>query len=230
MQQEGLRRLRPNPSLKRSANGRPPGPAWRYAYIFASPGLASCRRRPLSSNVRQRSQVVQQSHPSNPASAACEKVHGNVNEVQAWSGIKSSSSSNSTNTASTISQPAPPESLGKSWDAKATHLLFRRFVVRQGRWHEVVSLLGSRRAGSRNYFGHCRRRLHGAHRWHLQASPEHDSGSGSGTVASGGRSLKPKQRCLSRNSSQVVDRQGLFLRHALGTRDMPKRCARRCKL
>jgi len=45
--------VRPNPSLKRSANGRPPGPVWRYAVHFASPGLASCRRRPLSSNVRQ---------------------------------------------------------------------------------------------------------------------------------------------------------------------------------
>ena len=50
--------MRPNPSLNRRANGRPPGPAWRYAvrgtrYIFASPGLASCRCLPVSSNVRQ---------------------------------------------------------------------------------------------------------------------------------------------------------------------------------
>ena len=29
---------RPNPSLKRSANGRPPGPVWRYAVHFRQPG------------------------------------------------------------------------------------------------------------------------------------------------------------------------------------------------
>ena len=28
----------PNPSLKRSANGRPPGPVWRYALHFRQPG------------------------------------------------------------------------------------------------------------------------------------------------------------------------------------------------
>ena len=28
----------PNPSLKRSANGRPPGPVWRYAVHFHQPG------------------------------------------------------------------------------------------------------------------------------------------------------------------------------------------------
>ena len=44
----------PNHSLKRSANGRPPGPGRWYAVHFHRPGLASCRRRPLSSNVRQR--------------------------------------------------------------------------------------------------------------------------------------------------------------------------------
>ena len=32
------RKLRPNPSLKRSANGRPPGPVWRYAVHFRQPG------------------------------------------------------------------------------------------------------------------------------------------------------------------------------------------------
>jgi hypothetical protein len=32
------RRVRPNPSLKRSANGRPPGPGWRYAVHFRQPG------------------------------------------------------------------------------------------------------------------------------------------------------------------------------------------------
>ena len=42
----------PNPSLEARPNGRPPGPVWRYAYIFASPGLASCRWSRLSSNVR----------------------------------------------------------------------------------------------------------------------------------------------------------------------------------
>ena len=45
-------RALPNPSVEARPNGRPPGPVWRYAYIFTSPGLASCRRRPLSSNVR----------------------------------------------------------------------------------------------------------------------------------------------------------------------------------
>ena len=30
--------LRPNPSLKRSANGRPPGPGLRYGVHFLSPG------------------------------------------------------------------------------------------------------------------------------------------------------------------------------------------------
>ena len=29
----------PNPSLKRSANHRPPGPVWRYAVHFRQPGL-----------------------------------------------------------------------------------------------------------------------------------------------------------------------------------------------
>ena len=28
----------PNPSFKRSANGRPPGPVWRYAVHFRQPG------------------------------------------------------------------------------------------------------------------------------------------------------------------------------------------------
>ena len=44
--------MRPNPSLKRNANGRPPGPVGGTRYISTSPGLASCRCRPLSSNVR----------------------------------------------------------------------------------------------------------------------------------------------------------------------------------
>ena len=33
-----LRAVLPNPSLKRSANGRPPGPVWRYAVHFRQPG------------------------------------------------------------------------------------------------------------------------------------------------------------------------------------------------
>ena len=35
---DSCRRVRPNPSLKRSANGRPPGPVWRYAVHFRQPG------------------------------------------------------------------------------------------------------------------------------------------------------------------------------------------------
>jgi hypothetical protein len=31
-------RVGPNPSLKRSANGRPPGPVWRYPVHFRQPG------------------------------------------------------------------------------------------------------------------------------------------------------------------------------------------------
>jgi hypothetical protein len=33
-----LPKVTPNPSLKRSANGRPPGPVWRYAVHFRQPG------------------------------------------------------------------------------------------------------------------------------------------------------------------------------------------------
>ena len=33
-----IARVRHNPSLKRSANGRPPGPVWRYAVHFRQPG------------------------------------------------------------------------------------------------------------------------------------------------------------------------------------------------
>jgi hypothetical protein len=33
-----IRRVRPNPSLKGSANGRPPGPGRRYAVHFRQPG------------------------------------------------------------------------------------------------------------------------------------------------------------------------------------------------
>ncbi|CAD5373995.1 hypothetical protein RA210_U400010 [Rubrivivax sp. A210] len=33
-----VKAARPNPSLKRSANGRPPGPGWWYAIHFHQPG------------------------------------------------------------------------------------------------------------------------------------------------------------------------------------------------
>ena len=36
--QRSLGAALPNPSLKRSANGRPPGPVWRYAVHFRQPG------------------------------------------------------------------------------------------------------------------------------------------------------------------------------------------------
>ena len=42
----------PNPSLKWSTNGMPPGLGRGCGHIFLSPGLASCRCCPLSSNVR----------------------------------------------------------------------------------------------------------------------------------------------------------------------------------
>ena len=38
MQAVALSPVLPNPSLKRSANGRPPGPVWRYAVHFRQPG------------------------------------------------------------------------------------------------------------------------------------------------------------------------------------------------
>jgi len=34
-----LARARPNPSLNRSSNGRPPSPGWRYTVHFHQPGL-----------------------------------------------------------------------------------------------------------------------------------------------------------------------------------------------
>ena len=43
-----------NPSLKRSAKTKPPGPGLRYGVNFLSSGLASSRRLPPSSNVRVR--------------------------------------------------------------------------------------------------------------------------------------------------------------------------------
>ena len=43
---------RPNHSLNRSPNGKPPGPFCGISLILHSPGLASRRWRPVSSNVR----------------------------------------------------------------------------------------------------------------------------------------------------------------------------------
>ncbi len=45
--------VKPNPSLKRSANGRPLRPGRWCAHIFTGRGAVACRRRPLSSNVRR---------------------------------------------------------------------------------------------------------------------------------------------------------------------------------
>ena len=42
----------PNPSVEARPNGVAPGPVWRYAYIFARPGLAPRRWARLTSNVR----------------------------------------------------------------------------------------------------------------------------------------------------------------------------------
>jgi len=58
--------VRPNPSFEARPNGKPPGPARWYAYIFTGPGLASCRRSRLNSNVRPRKTpraVPQQNQP-----------------------------------------------------------------------------------------------------------------------------------------------------------------------
>jgi hypothetical protein len=53
--------LRPNPSLKRCANGRPPGPGWRYAVHFRQPGpgvvpllFAEEKRWPVRYNLFER--------------------------------------------------------------------------------------------------------------------------------------------------------------------------------
>jgi hypothetical protein len=43
--------LRPNPSVNRSANGRPPSPAWRYAVHFRQSGLGGL---PLSPGYLER--------------------------------------------------------------------------------------------------------------------------------------------------------------------------------
>ena len=50
--------MTPNPSVEARPNGRPPGPGWWYAYIFTSPGLASCRRSRLTSNVRRHQKTM----------------------------------------------------------------------------------------------------------------------------------------------------------------------------
>ena len=43
-----MRRAPPNPSLKRSANGRPPSPVWRYAVHFRQSGLGVLPSSPAS--------------------------------------------------------------------------------------------------------------------------------------------------------------------------------------
>ena len=49
--------MRANPSLKRNANGRPPGPPVRGAF-FASLGLVAYCRRPLARTLGQRAQEL----------------------------------------------------------------------------------------------------------------------------------------------------------------------------
>ena len=49
--------LMPNPSLKRSANGRPPGPVWRDEVHFRQPGPGLVPVAPGSSNVRSRDRM-----------------------------------------------------------------------------------------------------------------------------------------------------------------------------
>ena len=49
------RAVRPNPSFEARPNGKPPAPGrWYMVIIFTGPGLASCRRSRLNSNVRPR--------------------------------------------------------------------------------------------------------------------------------------------------------------------------------
>ncbi len=54
----------PNPSLKWSANGRPPGPGHGCTHIFHGPGLVASRCRPLSSNVRRQNSALVYVEPS----------------------------------------------------------------------------------------------------------------------------------------------------------------------
>ena len=51
----------PNPSLKGSANSKPPGPRGTTSFILHRAGLPSYCRHPLSSNVRPRIQAFQRS-------------------------------------------------------------------------------------------------------------------------------------------------------------------------
>ena len=50
--------MTPNPSFEARPNGKPPGPGRWYAYIFTGPGLASCRRSRLNSNVRRHRSIA----------------------------------------------------------------------------------------------------------------------------------------------------------------------------
>ena len=60
--------VRPNPSLKRSTNGMPPGLGRGCAHIFHSPGLAASRCCPLSSNVRPHKFTYAAHRPPNTTS------------------------------------------------------------------------------------------------------------------------------------------------------------------
>jgi len=56
----------PNPSVEARPNGKPPGPGRWHVYIFTGPGLASCRRPRLTSNVRPRTKPMQSSKRQGP--------------------------------------------------------------------------------------------------------------------------------------------------------------------
>jgi hypothetical protein len=52
------RRARPGPSLKRSANGTPTGPLWRYAVHFRQPERGVFPSWPAWLNVRRRIRIA----------------------------------------------------------------------------------------------------------------------------------------------------------------------------
>jgi len=83
--------MRPNTSVEARPNGGPPGPVWRYAYIFASPGLASHRRPRLTSNVRRRKLYVARSIET--TSTKAEGRHGSALVRRAWDQITKPSAS-----------------------------------------------------------------------------------------------------------------------------------------
>jgi hypothetical protein len=80
----GFWQVRPNPSLKRSANGRPPGPVWRYAVHFRQPGPGVLPCRPLSSYYKgfPICQAIVQAMPN------CEAIqHGTFGRSDPRSGV-----------------------------------------------------------------------------------------------------------------------------------------------